>query len=296
MLEGLTHNMFSGFIKITEKEVLCVFEDIYSNKYPDVFRSKEKLLGCFSVFFFLYIYSAFLGLILNKFIFILKLEKSVSLLQFENQWDYLAVSNKVTNSTHKFGDRCTTQIDVKTKSNELFTCKFHQFLLDKEGKVESIIVKDTYKYVILDKKDDVDKIQHIKDEITKPNSHLIEHLDTEFKYIYKKRIKGNIFIFSNDNIENISITYITLSNAFGKIQDIGKIAASIILVLTILFSATYAIWDFGLFDFKSNFRRIAFSLTFILNVLFFILFIASLKKMLTKILIINNIKIKLKIQ
>lgn len=278
MLEGLTHHLFSGLIKITEKEVLCVFEDIYSNRYPDVFRSKEKLLSCFSVFFFLYIYSAFLGFILNKFIFILKLEKSVSLLQFENQWDYLAVSNKVTNSSHKFGDRCITQIDVKTKNDELFTCKFHQFLLDKDGKVESIVVKDTFKYITLDKKDDVDKINHIKEETAKPHSLLIEHLETDFKYIYKKRIKGNIFIFSNDNIENISITYITLSNAFGKIQDIGRIAASIILVLTILFSATYAIWDFGLFDFKSNFKRIAFSFTFIVNILFLILFIASLKK------------------
>lgn len=275
-VDGLTNNLFSGFVHVGEKEILQIFEDLYSNKYPTSFRDKNSILGIIEVFIFLYFFSGFIGWLFKKAIFTLKLEKSVSFLKFENHWDYLAGSNRINNPSHRFGDRSITQVDIKTLDDQLFTGLFHQFLLDKDGAVDSIVITDTFKYFKLNKPEDLIRIEEIKLEATSNTGYIIEHLETELQYIYKKKIKGHIFIAFKSEIDNISITYITLSNVFNRFQDVGKIIFTILIGLAIIFSLSFAFWDFGLFNFKSNWKRIGFSLTSVINIIFFLLFLGSL--------------------
>lgn len=275
-IDNYTENYISNLAHFSEREILCVFEDIYSNHYPDALRSKDSLLRVFLLFFTLYIFSAFCGWISHKLIYGLKLYKSISVLQFGNQWEFFTESNKRNNFSHRFGDRAITQLDIKTKNDELISGTYKKFINKDDNSVEAIILKDAYKFYRLSKKDDLEKINEIKKEIEINSLTKIEHLDTESTYVYKKRIAGNFFILEKENIENMSITYIKLENVLNKRIDQINTAVSIILFFLFFFCLANSIWDFNIFAFKSNLRRIIFPFIFSTNAIFFIRFLESL--------------------
>ena len=266
-VDGYTNNLISDNAHLSESQILCVFEDIYKNQYPDILRSRKTLLSVFIAFFCLYAFSALVGFFANKIVYSFKLQKSISFLQFGNQWEYLTVSNKITNDNHKFGDRCETQIDIKTKNDELLTGTYKQFIINDENSVESIVIKDAYKYYTFKKPDDNDKINEVKAEIENNSISKIEHLDTETKYIFKKKITGNLFVINKQDVENISIRYVNISNIFDKKLDFINAVFSIILMILAILSFINAIWDLGIYDFVGRFRRIVFSLTFLFNLI-----------------------------
>lgn len=274
-IDGLTHDYLSGLVHITERDILCVFEEIYSNQYPETFRTKESLFNVFFVFFFLYTFSGFLGWLIKQIVFVFKLEKSVSFLKFENQWDYLAVSNKVNNPLHKFGDRTITEVDVKTEE-DLFTGKFHQFLLDKDGKVESIVLKETYKFVTLDRKVDRVKISEMEAKLNENTGYILSHSNTGSTCVYKKQIRGQLFSIEMKQVKNISMSYITVSNIMDRIQVISNTLLTIILGLSGLFAIAYSIWDFGFISFESTGRRIVFCIFSFITMIPLCLFIYSI--------------------
>lgn len=234
------------------------------------------LIGIISILFVLYFFSALAGWVIKKIVFILKLEKSVSFLKFENNWDYLAVSNKITNDKHKFGDRSETQLDIKTKGDELFTGKFTQFILDKDNAVESVIIKEAYKFCKLFYPEDALKISEIKNEMALGTTSKIEHFENTFTYIYKRKITDHLFIINKGEIENIAIRYVIVGNLFNKWLDYSKIILSIISVLIAIFCFVNAFWDIGLFEFKGTLQRFIFSGTVLCNVLFLSNFFYSL--------------------
>lgn len=267
-LDDYSYNSISQFSHISEVQLLKVFDELYSNKYPQIFKSRESLKGIFVILFSLYIFSSISGWFIKKMIFSFKLEKSVSFLKFENQWDYIGSSNKSNNSNHKVGDRVETEVDIKTKSNELFTGKFKQYMLDKDSAIESIIIKDAYKFYKLSKPDDDLKIDIIKREIESNNGSKVEYSESETTYVYKKKISDHLFIINKGEIENVAIRYVKIGNIYDNFTEYVKTILSIILILLALLSGVNAIWDLGIYNFIGVFRRIVFSITVVFNIIF----------------------------
>src|SRR5690606_13303648 len=127
--------------------------------------------------------------------------------RFQNNWDYLTISNRQNNTNHSLGDIYSTKVDIKTKYNQLFTGKLHEILFDKEGKMEAIAIQETYKFYKLNPEKDSEKIKSLKNIVNKTYNFII-HIDTPSSFVYKKRVKGEIFTILNSEIENISITYL----------------------------------------------------------------------------------------
>lgn len=276
ILNDVTNNFISSHSPITENQVICVFEEIYRNQYPSLLQSRDSLLTVFIVFISLYCFSAFSGWFVHKFIYSLKLDKYFSFLQFANQWEFFTESNKLNNDNHKFGDRAQTQLDLKTKNGSLFTGTYKQFIISDDNSIESIVLKDAYKYYTLEKSIERIKIEEIKKEIASGSLTKIEHIENSSVYIYKKRIEGNLFLISKDEVEDISIRYITFKNIFDKKLDVAKSILTLSALLLVIMCAINAVWDLGIFNFVGIYRRIVFSIVFILNILFIISIIVTI--------------------
>lgn len=252
------------------------FRLVYENKFPEILNNPESLFDVFYKICLLYLFSLVLGFLLHKFIFIFGLEKKYSFLKFQNNWDYITNSNRQNNINHTIGDLHFTKIDIKTIDNELFTGKLYEIIFDKDGKIEAVAMQEAYKFYRLNKESEVEKIEAIKNLISPDDAHIIFHSETISEYVYRKRVKGNIFTIFNNNITNLSITYVKISGLFEKFQSILKSLVSASIILITFFSLVYAIWDFGIFQFASTFKRLGFCIltpiTFIYFILFFINF------------------------
>lgn len=275
-IDSYTDGSVEDFIEIGYCEVIDNFRAIYSNNFPSIFDSTRSLLKLSGLLFTLYIFSSISGFLLHKFIFILGLEKRFSLFKFQNAWDYLTNSNKQNNGSHKLGDIYYTRVDIKTSEGELFTGKLHDIVLDKEGKIDAIAIQETYKFYTLEKTADVTKINHVKSLIRKKDINFIFHSETVTEYIYKKRIKGNVFTAFNDKISNISITYVKLSHIYERFRKYLRYFTTVLLTGVILFSISYSLWDYHLLNFTNSFRRIGFCIMLPFNVMTFLLFFISI--------------------
>jgi len=246
-------------------EVTDTFLCMYENKLPTIFSSETRIIQTGNLLFSLYAFSLILGFFINRLIFFLGLEKRFSILQFQNSWHYVTNSTKQNNLNHSIGDLYYTRVDVKSSKEELFTGKLHDILYDKEGKVEAITIKEAYKYYRLSLVDDAVKIAGLNQQIQQNDPNVIFHSQTTNSFIYRKRIKGDLFTILNNDLENISITYIKIANFHKKFQKFIKVSISILLLLAGLFSVSYAIWDFQLFTFENYFKRLLFCIISPLN-------------------------------
>ena len=267
-----SENSLNYLLKVTTQDILNNFVLVYENKFPSILKNTKSLSEVFYILASLYIFSTLLGYFLHKIIFIFGFEKRFSIFKFQNSWDYLTISNRQNNINHKLGDIYYTMVDIKTKENNLFTGKLHDIVFDKDGKIESFTLQETYKFVTLNKSTEINKINEIKLEIENKNPFYIEHIETNNEYIYKKRIKGNIFTIFNQEVENISITYIKISHLYERFQKYLKLFVSTILLLTVIFSISYAIWDYHIISFKTIYKRIGFCIMLPINMIFLILF------------------------
>lgn len=270
-------NIYSPFkvkFALQVSQIIDTLLCLYENKFPSIFSSQERIIEVITILLSLYAFCILLGYFLNKIVFILGLEKRLSILQFRNKWYYLTVSTKQNNSNHSFGDIFYTKVDIKSSKDELFTGKLHDILYDKEGKVEAITLKDTYKFHRLLQSVDPEKIERIKKECEQNDPDVIFHSETSNTFVFKRRIKGDLFTILNNDLENISITYIKISTLNQKFQRFSSVTISILILSVILFSIAYAIWDFQIFKFDSYFKRFWFSITtppaFILGVGFIV--------------------------
>lgn len=267
-----SENSLNYLLKLKTQDILNNFVLVYENKFPSILKNTKSLSEVFYILASLYIFSTLLGYFLHKIIFIFGFEKRFSIFKFQNSWDYLTISNRQNNINHKLGDIYYTMVDIKTKENNLFTGKLHDIVFDKDGKIESFTLQETYKFVTLNKSTEINKINEIKLEIENKNPFYIEHIETNNEYIYKKRIKGNIFTIFNQEVENISITYIKISHLYERFQKYLKLFVSTILLLTVIFSISYAIWDYHIISFKTIYKRIGFCIMLPINMIFLILF------------------------
>jgi len=270
-------NSLNHLLILSSQDILDNFVLVYENKFPKILKDTKSLSEIFYILASLYAFSGILGYFLQRIIFIFGLEKRYSIFKFQNSWDYLTISNKQNNVNHKLGDIFYTKVDIKTKSGDLFTGKLHDIILDKESKIDAYALQETYKFVTLNKENDSIKINQIRSEIEAgTNPFLVEHLETSTEYIYKKRIKGNIFSVFNEQIENVSITYIKISHLNERFQKYVGYFVSTIILLTVVFSISYAIWDYHIIDFKTVYKRIGFCIMLPINLIFIVLFLIEI--------------------
>ncbi|MEL1239441.1 hypothetical protein [Flavobacterium flavipallidum] len=272
-------------IQVTD--ITDTFVCIYENKLPTIFISETRIIQTIELLFSIYTFSVLLGYFLNRIIFYLGLEKRFSVFQFQNSWQYLTNSNKQNNIHHSIKDIYYTKVDIKTSSNELFTGKLHLISYDKESKIEAITLQDAYKFYKLTFDKDLEKINEIKAAINDIDPHLILHSETANNFIFRKRIKGDLFTIFNNDLENISITYIKISNFYQKFQKGLRIGLSITILLLTVFSIAYSIWDFHIFRFSNYYKRLAFC---IFTPLIFIFLLLTLISIFNNKLLKNNRK------
>lgn len=272
--------MFNAHVKevftIDSQEILNSFICIYDNQFPSILDNIESLKNVFYNLSSLYILSGISGFSLNKIILIFGLEKKYSIFRFQNNWDHLTTSNSSNNNNHKLGDIHYTFVDIKTSDDELFTGRLHDISYDKEGKIEAISIAEAYKYYILEKPNDITKIDTIKNSISVFNANLLFYSETNDKFVYKKRIKGNIFTLFNAKISNISITYMKISHFFNELQRMSMYVISIFLLLSFIFFVTYAIWDFHIINFTNQYKRIFFCIISLMMMCFIVILLFDL--------------------
>lgn len=257
-------------------DITDTFICIYENKLPTLFLSEIRITETIKLLLVIYSFCVITGYFANRMIFYLGLEKRFSIFKFQNSWNYLTNSNKQNNISHSFKDIYYTKVDIKTKNEELFTGKLHVISYDKESKIEAITLQEAYKFYKLSTKDDSRKIKEIRKAISDNDPHIILHAVSKNNFIYRKRIKGDLFTIFNNDLENISITYIKISNFYEKFQNSLKKLFSISFLILSIVSISYTIWDFQLFEFENYVRRIIFCFISPLVYGIFILFLISL--------------------
>lgn len=261
---------------LKNEDIADTFICLYENKFPTIFISEIKISSTIKLLFSIYSFSFLLGFFLNRTIFYLGFQKRFSILQFQNHWKYLTDSNKQNNISHSFGDIHYTKVDIKSPNGDLFTGKLHRIIYDKDDKIEAISIQDAYKFYKLVISDDQQKINEIKELVNDNDPNIIIHSETNINFIYRKKIKGNIFTIFNNDIENISITFIKISNFYRKLQNVIKILISLFILLISIFFLSYAIWDFQIINFSTYSRRLFFCLLTPLAFIFTLLFFISL--------------------
>ena len=90
--------------------------------------------------------------------------------------------------TRKIGDVYATFVDVLVKNNtkdELYRGILNNFILDKDDKLENIILSNAYKFVSVEKTE-IDKINSIDKSIENNENIFTLHRDYLHKKVYKK--------------------------------------------------------------------------------------------------------------
>lgn len=277
VFDSYTNDYVSKFFELNPQIYLDNFIGIYKNEFPDLLQKPESLKNVFSTLFSLYCFSAILGTLINQLIKISGYEYSLSFLNPYHKWKTLVNSNSKNNKDgYKFGYTYYTRVDVKTNEGDLFTGELHDFLLDKDDNINAITIQEAYKFYTLSKITDQDKITEIKELITEDNTYILFHSESVSEYVYKKRIKGNIFSIISDNIMNVSVTYIKIATLDDKFRKFANLLITISLLFVVIFSIIVGIWDLHIIEFDSFFKRIAFCIVLPFSTMFLYVFFISI--------------------
>lgn len=262
-------NASANLIKfhLSFEKILGNFRLLHENKFPEIFDNKDNLKELAFVFIGLFGFSAAFGYILRHVTLILRLDRSLIFLKFLNKWEHATISNKRNNSQHKNTDFYTTKVDIKTTEGELFTGRYHDAILDKDGNLYAITMFETYIFKILDPNNDKETIKKIRLKFkSDPNNYKL-HVSDSLRFCYKKRVQGDIFTIFQKNIENISITYLSISNFFEKNKKKVSVVINLLTLTSFVVCIGNIFWDFNILSFSTASKRIAFSLTFLFSFL-----------------------------
>ena len=194
-------------------KITLIFKNLSKNEYPKSFENKIEFQSFVFLIFIIYFISGCLVYLSHKLIRILSLDR-FPVFKFKNNWHYLSQAYKENGVNRKIGDVYTTFVDVLVKNNikdELYRGIFNNFILDKENKIENIILSNAYKFVSIEKIES-EKISAIEKSIEKEENIFTLHRDYLHKKVFKKSIDGNLLVLSNENIININFTYVKTSN------------------------------------------------------------------------------------
>lgn len=221
-------------------KIFSIFESLSKNEFPNSFNDKTEFINFLILIFVIYFISAILGFLLHNIIITLSLDK-FSIFKFKNNWHYLSQAYKENGVNRKIGDVYTTFVDVLVKNNsreELYRGILNNFILDKDNKLENIVLSNAFKFISIEKIE-IAKIDEIEKSITDEENFFFLHRDYLSKKIYKKSIDGNLLVLSSENIININFTYIKTSNKIkywkGNIYNFFKIVYFILFLGLVIF-------------------------------------------------------------
>lgn len=198
---------------INFKKISTIFQSLSKNEFPNSFSDEYEFKSFLVLIFIIYFISASLGYITHNIIRILSFDK-YSIFKFKNNWHYLSQAYKENGVNRKIGDVYATFVDVLVKNNtkdELYRGILNNFILDKEDKLENIVLSNAYKFISIEKNEQ-EKIKEIEKSIENDEDIFTLHRDYLNKKVYKKSIDGNLLVLSNENIININFTYVKTSN------------------------------------------------------------------------------------
>lgn len=198
---------------ISFEKVLLIFQSLSKNEFPKSFSNKDDFTSFLILLFLVYILSATLGAITHNFIRAFSFH-TFSVFKFKNNWHYLSQAYKENGVSRNIGDVYATFVDVLVKNtpkDELYKGRLNNVILDKEDKLENIVLSHTYKFVSVDKSE-IEKIEDIKQSIENKENIYTLHKEYSNRIVYKKSIDGNLLVLSKENIININFTYVKTSN------------------------------------------------------------------------------------
>lgn len=195
------------------EKISSIFQSLSKNEFPNSFSNKSDFTSFLILIFIIYFISASLGSIAHNIVRAFSFDR-FSIFKFKNNWHYLSQAYKENGVTRKIGDVYATFVDVLVKNNtkdELYRGILNNFILDKDDKLENIVLSNAYKFVSVEKTETT-KIDSIDKSIEDNENIFTLHRDYLDKKVYKKSIDGNLLVLSKENVININFTYIKTSN------------------------------------------------------------------------------------
>lgn len=220
---------------INFKKISSIFQSLSENKFPQSFSNESDFTSFLILIFIIYFISASLGSLAHNIIRAFSFDR-FSILKFKNNWHYLSQAYKENGVSRKIGDVYATFVDVLVKNNtkdELYRGILNNFILDKDDKLENIVLSNAYKFVSIEKTE-TKKIDSIDQSIEDNENIFTLHRDYLDKKVYKKSIDGNLLVLSKENIININFTYVKTSNKVkywkGYFYDFLRIAHLLLII------------------------------------------------------------------
>lgn len=195
------------------EKISSIFQSLSKNEFPNSFSNKSDFTSFLILIFIIYFISASLGSITHNVVRAFSFDR-FSIFKFKNNWHYLSQAYKENGVTRKIGDVYATFVDVLVKNNskdELYRGILNNFILDKDDKLENIVLSNAYKFVSVEKAE-TKKIDSIDKSIEDNENIFTLHKDYLDKKVYKKSIAGHLLVLSKENVININFTYIKTSN------------------------------------------------------------------------------------
>ena len=250
---------------INFEKISSIFQSLSKNEFPSSFSNKSEFTSFLILIFIIYFISASLGYIVHNIIRTLSFDR-FSIFKFKNNWHYLSQAYKENGVNRKVGDVYTTFVDVLVKNNtkdELYRGLLNNFILDKDDKLENIVLSNAYKFISIEKSEEA-KIKEIDISIVKNEKIFSVHRDYLNRIVYKKSIDGNLLVLSNENIININFTYVKTSNKvkYWKTRFFGIL--TILYLLSVVGMVILPFLQIKNSYFISFWSKLVFSLTSIL--------------------------------
>lgn len=253
---------------INFKELTKIFQDLAKNEFPKSFTEEKSFLNFLFLLVIIYLISIVLGFCTKSFVLIFSIDK-LSAFKFKNSWHYLSQPYKENGVQRKMGDVHTTFVDILVKNNskeELYSGILKDIILDKDDKLENVILSNVYKFVTVEITNQ-DKIDSIQKSIDDGENIFALHRDFSDKKVFKKSIDGNLLVLSKENIININLTYVNTSNKVALYKAYFYNFIRGVFILNILFLVILPFLELDFPFFKSIHKKIFFSFsTFLLLV------------------------------
>lgn len=267
---------------INFEKISTIFESLSKNEFPTSFSNKSDFLNFLILIFIIYFISASLGYITHNIIRTFAFDR-FSIFKFKNNWHYLSQAYKANGVNRKIGDVYTTFIDVLAKNNtkeELYRGILNNIILDKDDKLENIVLSNTYKFISIEKIE-TEKIDAIEESITNEENIFTLHREYSNKKVYKKSIDGNLLVLANENIININFTYVKTSNKVKYWKSLFYDFLKILYLISFVGLVLLPFFKIKVSYFESIWNKIIFSLTTSLVLIILLNLIGELLKIKT---------------
>lgn len=189
-----------------------IFSNLSKNEIPSNFSDKNTFIHFIFMFALLYTFSSLLGWFLYHIVRALHLDNFLSVLRFNNEWDYLFTLPKRSVVERRPLERMKVQLDILTKCGEketLYQGMYHNLIFNKDNEVDSITLTNVSKFIEISKiEENLNKIEDISESINKNEFLYSLYRDYKNKIIYKKHIQSHTFLISKKDIVNINLLYI----------------------------------------------------------------------------------------